>query len=216
MIAPRSLGINGALTTPIADYRYYSDAQGCAHEYILPIVEEIVARRRPASIFDLGCGNGSVADRLSRFAPVAGIDASASGVLIANQRFPKLKIAVGSVYDDLPAQYGSFPVVVSLEVVEHLYDPRLYARNLFGLVEPGGIAIVSTPFHGYWKNLALALSGRFDNHFTALWDGGHVKFWSVRTLTTLLEEAGFQGVEFRFAGRISALAKSMLAIARKP
>jgi 2-polyprenyl-6-hydroxyphenyl methylase/3-demethylubiquinone-9 3-methyltransferase len=179
-------------------------------------VEGIVAARKPERIFDLGCGNGAVANRLSKFAPVTGIDISASGIRIAQQSFPHLDVHTGSVYDDLARQYGSFPIVVSLEVIEHLFDPRTYARRLFDLVETGGIAVVSTPYHGYWKNLALALTGQFDPHFSALWDGGHIKFWSIHTLGVILKEAGFCDVEFRRVGRIPPLAKSMIAIARRP
>ena len=60
----------------------------------------------------------------------------------------------------------------------------------------GGEMIISTPYHGYLKNLALAITGKFDRHFTVLWDGGHIKFWSVKTLTKLLNEFGFEVVEF--------------------
>jgi fructose-1,6-bisphosphatase/inositol monophosphatase family enzyme len=74
---------------------------------------------------------------------------------------------------------------------------------------------VSTPYHGYWKNLALALAGKLDNHFTALWDHGHIKFWSIATLRHLLQEAGFQSIAFHRVGRIPLLAKSMIAVARK-
>jgi 2-polyprenyl-6-hydroxyphenyl methylase/3-demethylubiquinone-9 3-methyltransferase len=179
-------------------------------------IEPVVAAEEPERIFDLGCGNGSIANRLSKYAPVTGIDISESGVEIANRSFPHLKIETGSVYDDLASKYGRFPVVVSLEVVEHLFDPTIYAKNLFELVKPGGIAIVSTPYHGYWKNLVLALSGRWDWHFTALWVGGHIKFWSNRTLRMLLTEAGFVQIAFLHAGRIAPLAKSTIAIARKP
>ena len=70
--------------------------------------------------------------------------------------------------------------------------------------------------HGYVKNLALAASGKLDAHFTARWDGGHIKFWSRRTLTTLLTEAGFEPIAFRGAGRWPWLWKSMLIAARKP
>jgi SAM-dependent methyltransferase len=129
---------------------------------------------------------------------------------------PHLRLETGSAYDDLVARYGTFPAVISLEVVEHVYAPRDYARTLFDLVEPGGIALVSTPYHGYWKNLALALTGRLDAHFTALWDHGHIKFWSVRTLGALLREAGFYEMRFLSIGRVPALAKSMIAIVRKP
>jgi 2-polyprenyl-3-methyl-5-hydroxy-6-metoxy-1,4-benzoquinol methylase len=197
-------------------YEYRSDGYSCAHPYLLPVVERIVAAKLPERIFDLGCGNGVVANRLSRYAPVTGIDISTSGVEIAQKSFPHLNIHTGSVYDDLARQYGVFSVVVSLEVVEHLFDPRAYAKQLFELVEPGGIAVVSTPYHGYWKNLALAVTGKFDDHFSVLWDGGHIKFWSIRTLRTLLEGAGFERIDFVRAGRVPVLAKSMIAIAQRP
>ena len=111
---------------------------------------------------------------------------------------------------------GRFPVVTSLEVAEHVYAPRHYAATLFDLLEPGGTAIVSTPYHGYWKNLAMALTGKLDAHFTALWDHGHIKFWSIRTLGELLREAGFVDIRFERVGRVPVLAKSMIAVARKP
>jgi len=84
-------------------------------------------------------------------------------------------------------------------------------------LKPGGVLVRSIPYHGYLKNLALALSGAMDSHFTALWDGGHIKFWSMDTLGHLLREAGFTKLEFDRVGRtIPALAKSMVVRARKP
>src|SRR5262249_49246423 len=83
------------------------------------------------------------------------------------------------------------------------------------LLEDDGVAIVSTPYHGYWKNLALALAGRMDQHFTALWDHGHIKFWSRQTLAVLLSEVGFTSIKFVRVGRLPMIAKSMIAIARK-
>ena len=70
------------------------------------------------------------------------------------------------------------------------------AKTLYDLAESSGTAIVSTPYHGYWKNLALAITGRMDAHFTALWDHGHIKFWSMKTLGALLFEAGFRDISF--------------------
>jgi 2-polyprenyl-6-hydroxyphenyl methylase/3-demethylubiquinone-9 3-methyltransferase len=87
---------------------------------------------------------------------------------------------------------------------------------LFDLCERGGTVVFSTPYHGYLKNVALALSGKVDRHFTALWDHGHIKFWSCSTLSTLLEEAGFETPRYLRVGRIPPLAKSMIAIAHKP
>ena len=61
----------------------------------------------------------------------------------------------------------------------------------------------------------MALTGKMDDHFTALWDHGHIKFWSEKTLTQLLKEAGFKTISFERVGRIRPLAKSMIAVAGK-
>ena len=207
----------------ISGYRYTSSGHSHAHAYLLPTVKAELSLKKkalgkqPARLFDLGCGNGSVAAQIAgRGWSVTGIDPSSEGIAQARQAFSELRLEQGSAYDNLAAQYGRFPVVVSLEVVEHVYAPRDYVATLFDLLEPGGTAIVSTPYHGYLKNLALALTGRLDAHFTALWEHGHIKFWSISSLTTLLTEAGFQNIRFHRVGRIPALAKSMIAVAERP
>ncbi|HMO09586.1 MAG TPA: methyltransferase domain-containing protein [Paracoccaceae bacterium] len=204
----------------ISGYRYGDAETNTSHGYLLPAVKAELAgigSGVPKRLFDLGCGNGSVGAVLHGMGwNVTGVDPSEEGIAQARARYPGLRFETGSAYDDLAASYGRFPVVISLEVVEHVYAPRDYARTLADLLEPGGTAILSTPYHGYLKNLAMALSGRMDAHFTALWDHGHIKFWSFRTLGTLLAEAGLTDIRFLRVGRIPPLAKSMIAIARKP
>lgn len=207
----------------ISGYPWDSADPTHAHSYLLPPVLAELSRIAPTlpedrrQLFELGCGNGSVAFRLDQCGwQVTGVDPSTEGIQQANRNFPSLKLTQGSAYDDLANTFGTFPVVLSLEVVEHVYAPRDYARTLFSLLEPGGTAILSTPYHGYLKNLALAITGKMDDHFTALWDHGHIKFWSVRTLTQLLTEAGFTGIRFVRVGRVPSLAKSMIAIGQRP
>lgn len=205
----------------ISGYRYTNSELNQSHGYLLPTVFRLLdGLNLPADqhrLFEVGCGNSSVAHELTRRGwDVTGVDPSAEGIAQANRAHPDLKLYSGSAYDDLAARYGRFPVVLSLEVVEHVYFPRQYAATVFSLLQGGGAAILSTPYHGYWKNLALALSGKLDQHFTALWDHGHIKFWSMRTLTILLEEAGFRDIRFERVGRIPPLAKAMIAVAGKP
>ncbi len=207
-------------TDAIAGYRYEDAEVNASHDYLLPAVRAELARRATGGakrLFDLGCGNGSVGAVLAADGwEVTGVDPSSEGIAQAKARHPGLRLETGSAYDDLATVYGRFPVVVSLEVVEHVYAPRDYARTLADLLEPGGTAIVSTPYHGYWKNLAMAVTGKMDAHFTVLWDNGHIKFWSFRTLSALLTEAGLTDIRFLRVGRVPVLAKSMIAIARKP
>ncbi|MGR9099991.1 MAG: class I SAM-dependent methyltransferase [Gammaproteobacteria bacterium] len=202
-------------------YRYSDPGLNGAHEFLLPKVLQILAgmtlQDADKRLFELGCGNGSVANALSqRGWDVTGVDPSSEGIALARNHYPELKLEMGSAYDDLVSRYGRYPVILSLEVIEHVYFPRHYARTLFDLLDRGGTAIISTPYHGYWKNLALAVTGRMDDHFTALWEHGHIKFWSFTTLGELLRETGFVDVRFKRVGRVPPLAKSMIAIAEKP
>ena len=205
----------------ISGYAYEDGELNQSHDYLVPSLLDILASLSVPSnqrrLFELGCGNGAVAAVLAKQGyHVTGVDVSTQGLEQAQRRHPHLLLRPGSVYDPLADTYGQFPIVVSLEVVEHLYAPRVFAKTLYDLVEPSGTAIVSTPYHGYWKNLALALTGRLDAHFTALWDNGHIKFWSMKTLSVLLAEAGLKDISFMRVGRIPVLAKSLIAIAKKP
>lgn len=173
----------------------------------------------PVRVLDLGCGNGALASEMCRWGyDVVGVDPSASGVKQSRARCPDLSFFQAFAEPEQLVALGlsCFDVVVSTEVVEHCYAPRQWAASAFEVLRPGGVLICSTPYHGYLKNVALALSGKLDDHFTALWDGGHIKFWSRATLGRLLEEAGFTVTAFRGAGRCPWLWKSMLIAARKP
>jgi 2-polyprenyl-6-hydroxyphenyl methylase/3-demethylubiquinone-9 3-methyltransferase len=55
-----------------------------------------------------------------------------------------------------------------------------------------------------------------DRHFTVLWDHGHIKFWSRKTLTQALQETGFTDIEFAGSGRIPYVWNSMVLKAVKP
>ena len=149
----------------ISGYAYEGSGLNHSHEYLLPAVIRHLARaaaeRGRPRVFELGCGNGSVAHELAAAGyDVTGVDPSTEGIAHANREYPALKLMQASAYDDLSGRFGRFPAVLSLEVVEHLYFPKKYAATLYDLVEPGGSALISTPYHGYWKNLAMAVTGK--------------------------------------------------------
>ena len=212
-----SVGHATAGSAERAGYPWHSAEPTCAHAYLWSAMRGIlmdgVAHGRARRVFDLGCGNGATARVLAAEGfEVAGVDPSQEG--IGQARASGLDLRVGSAYEDLGSEFGRWPFVLCLEVVEHVYFPHRLARTLFEFCEPGALAIVSTPYHGYWKNLALSLvPGVWDRHHHPLCDHGHIKFWSRRTLRALLIQAGFKAVRFERLGRVPALAKSMIAVA---
>jgi 2-polyprenyl-6-hydroxyphenyl methylase/3-demethylubiquinone-9 3-methyltransferase len=154
------VGSTIAKSADLAGYRWHSAEPTCAHAYLWPAVRRLladgIAQGRAKRVFDLGCGNGATARALAAEGwEVAGIDPSQEGVAYA--RTDDLDLRVGSAYEDLATEFGRWPFVLCLEVVEHVYFPHRLARTLFELCEAGALAIVTTPYHGYWKNLALSL-----------------------------------------------------------
>jgi len=179
-------------------YRWGSAELTSSHNYLIPALLQEIELLGCGKLFQLGCGNDSVANVLSLFScDVTGVDPSSEGFAQANLRYPNLRLFSGSAYDDLHNPYGQFGTVTTLEVVEHLYFPRKYTVTLFDLVESGDVAIVSMSYHGYTKNLAITLAGKMDARFTELRDDGHIKFWSINALRQLLLEAGFIDTHFR-------------------
>lgn len=85
-------------------------------------------------------------------------------------------------------------------------------RTFSSLLAPGGLGIISTPYHGYVKNLAVIALGGFDHHFNPLWEGGHLKFFTIRKLRELFIEYGFTTPEFHRVGRVPIVAKSVMAV----
>jgi 2-polyprenyl-3-methyl-5-hydroxy-6-metoxy-1,4-benzoquinol methylase len=196
---------------------YHDTAPTYGNAYLWPALKSLIgARDWPVRrAFDLGCGNGATGKMLESLGfETIGVDTSESGIALA--RSNGVEAYLGSAYADLAANYGTFSLVVSLEVIEHCMEPRAFARTFLSLIAPGGVGFLSTPYHGYLKNMALAVSGQMDRHFTALWDGGHVKFFSIKTLRALLQEAGASDVRFLRVGRIPILAKSMIAVIDAP
>jgi 2-polyprenyl-3-methyl-5-hydroxy-6-metoxy-1,4-benzoquinol methylase len=205
----------------ISNYRYSNAEANHTHTYLWSPVFQILGstlkNSKSRHMFDLGCGSGAFANALSSQGfSVSGVDPSPSGIENARKSYPHLQFEVGSTEEDLADRFGKFQAVSSLEVIEHVFAPRQFAKRIFDLLEPGGVAIISTPYNGYLKNLVIAVLGKYDQHYTALWDNGHIKFWSIKTLGQLLTEAGFEDLKFLRVGRIPMLAKSMIAIARKP
>ena len=201
-----------------SEYTYCDTAPTHAHQHLAPALRNLLGGDH-VRLLDLGCGNGSLTSAvIPEDCEAHAVDLSESGTGRAKLSFPQVRFHCLDVTGDLSAipGFGSFDVVISAEVVEHVYLPRNLVKHAYEALRPGGRAIITTPYHGYWKNLALALTGKLDAHFTALWDCGHIKFWSRATLTQLLEEAGFRIERFAGIGRVPFLWRSMILVARKP
>jgi 2-polyprenyl-3-methyl-5-hydroxy-6-metoxy-1,4-benzoquinol methylase len=152
-------------------------------------VDEAAADLRPASVLDVGCGEGVVTERLAgSLAPatVLGVDADEGHLKDEWQRrsAPNLSFAAGSAYD-LPFKDNCFDLVCCMEVLEHLERPR------DALAEMGRVAgralLLSVPNEPSWR-ISHLVAGR--NLGSLGNTPGHINHWSKRAFAELVSDYG--------------------------
>lgn len=128
------------------------------------------------SLLELGCGAGYSTQRLRAWMP-AGVtycasDISPTLVAKARQRNPWLDVKEQSVYT-LAAEDKSIDVLVMMEVLEHLDDPKRALAELARVARK--YVLISTPREPIWRVLNMA-RGKYwvDLGNTP----GHVQHWS--------------------------------------
>ena len=75
--------------------------------------------------------------------------------------------------------------------------------------------IISTPYHGFIKNLLILLTGKFNKHFSPLWEDGHIKFFSKSTLVEICKRNNFTVEKISYSGRFFPISKSIILIIKK-
>ena len=221
-ISGRKTLLNMALDKGSPEYGYYSSGN-VSGKSGLQLIETLVLEIKKISgiknICELGCGNGFLANNLATMGyEVIGVDESESGIRIARSNSePKAEFHVAGIDSKLVEVMGGrvFDLILSVEVIEHLYFPSGLLDVAQKILRPKGKLVLTTPYHGYAKNLMIALLNRCDSHYNPLWDGGHIKFFSVNTLTELIERYGFSDLSYRYVGRLPFVAKSMIVTAVK-
>lgn len=113
---------------------------------------------------------------------------------------PELRWITADLNQPLEAPDNSFDVIVSIEVIEHLENPRAVFREFARLLVPGGILIVTTPHQQCLRSLfgllfgghfALFLGANYPAHITAL---------LRKDLERICLEAGFEQPFFAYSG----------------
>ena len=163
------------------DYANLFSQERCA--FILRALLEIGLER--PRMCDLGCGAGWLTGVLSAFGPAVGVELSPEAVELAQRRYPSAQFicADATVWEPNP---GSFDVVVSQEVIEHIADKPKYLSVVRKALRPGGYLLMTTP------NLDV-LNSIPKSERESVWEVQPVELpVNRRELTRLLRDAGFK------------------------
>src|SRR5829696_7071043 len=102
-------------------------------------------------ILDLGCGGGTPKRNLdSERYEVVGADLSVNALTTYRSAAPRPVVQLDA--QRLPFASGSFDIVVSDDVIEHVVDTDAYAREIFRVLVPNGWLFLSTPNLAAWFN----------------------------------------------------------------
>jgi 2-polyprenyl-3-methyl-5-hydroxy-6-metoxy-1,4-benzoquinol methylase len=180
----------------------------------LRLLEADLQQIQPAAVIDAGSGTGWTVQQLKRRSyNVVGLDISATAIQEALRQDPH-GTYLQAVLDGArwPIESGQVDLVYSFEVIEHLIMVRNFFQECHRVLRPNGFIALTTPYHGLVKNVLLAAVG-FDKHFSV--EGGHIRFFSPRSLVSVLRNSGFKITHIKFYGRIRPVAQGMYVLAQK-
>jgi len=164
-------------------------------------------------VLDVGCGRGEFCEFFATQGFRAeGTDLSTAAVEFARVHAPSAKFHACLVEDLLPARAGEFDAIFSSEVIEHLFDVGTYLHAINGLLKPGGMFILTTPYHGLVKNIIIDLM-KYSSHYDPM--GQHIRFFDTKGLDYCLRMFAFQPVHWWGYGRPWPLWKSFFVVCKK-
>jgi 2-polyprenyl-3-methyl-5-hydroxy-6-metoxy-1,4-benzoquinol methylase len=143
-------------------------------------------RYKPAGrLLDVGCGAGLFLEAAGqRGYEVVGVDLSPVPVAYARGTLG-LDVTIGSLHDYAPPS-DSFDIVTIFQTIEHDPKPAVLCDELFRILAPGGILMVTTPAADGF--VARAMGRRWFGYRNV----EHVTFFTRRSLGYALERAGFE------------------------
>jgi 2-polyprenyl-3-methyl-5-hydroxy-6-metoxy-1,4-benzoquinol methylase len=114
-------------------------------------------------VIDVGCGHGAPWTHLKdRFSEYVGVDVVRYDGFPEDGTFVAFDLDAGSV----PLDDATGDVVIAVETVEHLENPRAFVRDLVRLAKPGGWVVVTTPNQLSWLSLSTLLAKKQFSHLS--------------------------------------------------
>jgi SAM-dependent methyltransferase len=147
------------------------------------LLKELTWRLRSGVVLDAGCGEGRMAHLVSSHGlSVVGFDESRASLEQACNTPAQIACFRGSITRMALAE-NSFDAVVSGDVLEHIEDDRAAVAELFRVLKPGGVAIISVPADpGKWS---------IDDEWS-----GHKRRYTGEGLRSLFVDAGFDPIDY--------------------
>ncbi len=147
-------------------------------------------------LLDLAAGTGAMSLRMQDL----GFKVSATDYVPENFQLDSISFIQADLNEPFSAVFPQpFKAVIASEIIEHVENPRHFARECFKLLEPGGRMVLSTPnVENAASKASFLRSGSFLWFSEEDYEGhGHITPLTQWQIRRAFEEAGFR---FRWEG----------------
>ncbi len=180
-----------------------------------PKLKKCIPLEKGMAIVDFGCGNGQIIQEMKKINPQAeyiGLDVSGTALKSAEAILPDCKFYKIEDGGKFPLNDNSADFIFSSEVIEHIYDTENAFAEISRILKPGGKLLLTTPYHGFIKNLLITLFA-FNKHFNPT--GAHIRFFTKKTLFGLLNKNNFKVLNYGYYGRFWPFSHSIFVLVEK-
>lgn len=163
-------------------------------------------------VLDAGCGHGEFSELIDSLGyRTVGVDISFAATSRAQQRC-RAGFVTASLEAGLPLPDNTFQALWCTEVLEHVFEVHQVLAEFNRVLVDNGLVILTTPYHGMAKNLAITLVG-FERHYNPYLS--HIRFFTRKSLNDVFTRAGFDPISWGGIGRRFPFWMSHFVVAKK-
>lgn len=160
-------------------------------------IDRLTLERVPANsrVLELGCSTGYMSEYLirSRNCSVTAIEFDATAAKIA--RTTGANVFVGDLNTESSWEKAKkltkYDVVLASNIIEHLADTSFQLKQSRAALKKSGVLIIVVPNIAWWRSRWRLLRGIWKYEKYGLFDETHLRFFSLPSLRTALNDAGF-------------------------
>lgn len=172
---------SGAREDGYADYR---GSEPILRREFARTVQFVRRFRSDGRLLEIGCAYGFFLEEARRYYEVAGVEVADAAVAFCQAR--GLSVIAGVAEDSVFARFGMFDVIILLDVIEHLPDPKSTLALCRRQLNPGGVIVIST---GDFASFYARLAGR---NWRLMTPPQHLWFFTPESIRRLSQSLGLR------------------------
>jgi ubiquinone/menaquinone biosynthesis C-methylase UbiE len=144
------------------------------------------------TVLDAGCGEALFTAALARRAAhIRAFDPSAKQIAANCETHPGISFFVQNPAKPIAAESKTMDTVWCADLLSRIINPAFALKEFHRILKPNGQLLVTVPYHGFGKNLCIALFN-WNEHFAP--DSQQTRFFTEKTLTRLAKRSGFRDI----------------------